>query len=95
MRRLGIVIIVIGMVFLLSGVAATAWAAGKASAMSDEDRALDPESYDFYCSAQNCSLGSVIIGLFIVATGVLIGRRTATISREGIGREPNEGGLES
>lgn len=82
MRRLGLVIIVIGTMFLLSGIAAISWAASQANAMSEEDKALDPEQYDFYCSAQSCSLGSVIIGLIIVAIGVLIGGRTVTIAEE-------------
>lgn len=74
MRRLGIALIVVGMVFLLSGIAAVAWAAGQASAMNQEDRALDPEQYDFYVSAQGCSLGCAVIGLIVVALGALIGR---------------------
>jgi uncharacterized membrane protein len=95
MRRLGSAVIVIGMVFLLSGIAATAWAASQVSAMTEEDRALNPESYDFYCSAQNCTLGSAVIGLIIITIGVLIGRRTATIAKETKGEEPNEGDSES
>lgn len=75
MRRLGLVLVALGLVFLVSGIAAVAWAAGQADAMSVEDRALDPEQYDFYVSAQSCSLGSVIIGLVIAAMGILVWRR--------------------
>jgi len=75
MRPLGIAIIVVGIVFLLSGIAATAWAASQANAMSVEDRALDPEQYDFYVSAQSCSLGSAVIGLITMVTGILVGRQ--------------------
>ncbi len=87
MRHSGIALMVVGMVFLLSGIAATAWAASQASAMSEEDRALDPEQYDFYCSAQSCSLGSAVLGLVIVATGILIGRRPALSVRKDQGKE--------
>jgi len=75
MRRLGLALIALGLVFLVSGIAAVAWAAGQADAMSEEDRALDPEQYDLYVSAQSCSLGGVIIGLVIAALGILVGRR--------------------
>jgi len=75
MRPLGIAIIVVGIVFLLSGIAATAWAASQANAMSVEDRALDPEQYDFYVSAKSCSLGSTVIGLIILVAGILVGRQ--------------------
>ncbi len=75
MRPLGIALIVVGMVFLLSGIAATAWAASQADAMSEEDRVTDPEQYDFYVSARSCSLGSAVIGLVILVIGILVGRR--------------------
>lgn len=78
MRRLGIALILVGMVFLLSGIAAVVWAASEASAMTDEDRELDPEQYDFFVSAQGCSLGCAVIGLTIVAVGVLAGRLLPT-----------------
>lgn len=74
MRRLGLALMAVGMVFLLSGIAAVAWAASQASAMSEEDRALDPGQYDFYVSAQSCSLGCAVIGLTIAALGVLVER---------------------
>jgi uncharacterized membrane protein len=76
MRRLGLAVAVVGMVFLLSGVVAVAWAADQANAMSEEDRALDPEQYDFYASAQSCSLGCVVIGLIIAAIGILVGMQS-------------------
>lgn len=82
---------IVGGIFLLSGIAATAWAASQANAMSEEDRTLDPEQYEFYCSAQSCSLGSVVIGLIIVATGILIGRRPALAARKIQGKEKKEG----
>ena len=75
MRPLGIAIIVVGVVFLLSGIAATAWAASQANAMCVEDRALDPEQYDFYVSAKSCSLGSALIGLITMVIGILVGRQ--------------------
>lgn len=75
MRRLGLALIVVGMVFLLSGIAAAVWAASQADAMSEEDRVTDPEQYDFHVSAQNCSLGSAVIGLIIMAIGILVGRQ--------------------
>jgi hypothetical protein len=83
MRRSGIVIMVVGMVFLLSGIAAVAWAANQASAMSEEDRTLDPEQYSFYCSAQSCSLGSAVIGMIIVTMGFLVGRRGKSVVKKG------------
>jgi len=76
MRRLGLALVALGLVFLVSGIAAVAWAAGQADAMSAEDRALDPEQYDFYVSAQSCSLGSVMIGLVIAVMGILVRRRS-------------------
>lgn len=91
MGRLGIVIILVGMVFLLSGIAAVAWAANQADAMSEEDRALEPEQYDFYVSAQSCSLGSAVIGLMIVAMGFLVGKRPALAVKNDQGKEV-EGG---
>ena len=78
MRRLGLALLVVGLVFLLSGIAAVVWAASQADAMTEEDRVTDPEQYDFYVSAQSCSLGSVVIGLIIVAMGFLVGRRSAS-----------------
>jgi len=91
MRRSGLVLMVVGFVFLLSGVAAVAWAASQASAMSEEDKALDPEQYDFYVSAQNCSMGSVIIGLIITVIGVIVGRRKGHAVEESQGRLRTEG----
>jgi uncharacterized membrane protein len=91
MRRLGIVIMVVGMVFLLSGIAAVAWAASQASAMSEEDRALDPEQYDFYFIAQSCSLGSAVIGMMIVTIGFLVGRRSTPAVKKGQVKEVEEG----
>lgn len=82
---------IVGGIFLLSGIAATAWAASQANAMSEEDRTLDPELYDFYCSAQSCSLGSAVIGLIIVATGILTGRQPAPAARKDQGKEAKEG----
>lgn len=75
MRRLGLALIAMGLVFLVSGIAAVVWAAGQADAMSVEDRTLDPEEYDFYVSAQSCSLGCTVIGLMIAGIGVLVWRR--------------------
>jgi uncharacterized membrane protein len=91
MRRSGIALMMVGVVFLLSGTAATAWAASQAGAMSEEDRALDPEQYDFYCSAQSCSLGSAVIGLVIVTMGILVGRRPALSVRKDQGEEEQAG----
>jgi len=91
MRRLGFALIVVGMVFLLSGIAAVAWAASQANGMSEEDRVTDPEQYDFYVSAQNCSLGSVVIGLIIVAMSFLVGRRSASAVEKDQGKEVKEG----
>ncbi len=91
MRRLGFALTVVGMVFLLSGIAAVAWTASQANAMSGEDRAIDPEQYDFYVSAQSCSLGSVIIGLLIVAMGFLLGRRPASAVKKDQGKDVKEG----
>ena len=91
MRPLGIAIMVVGVVFLLSGIAATAWAASQANAMSEEDRTLDPEQYDFYVSAQSCSLGSAVIGLIIVAMGFLVGRRSAPAVEKGQRKEVKGG----
>ncbi len=85
MRSLGIVIVLVGMVFLLSGAAAAVWAASQAGAMSEEDRAADPVQYDFYVSAQSCSLGSVVIGLMVMAMGFLVGRRPASAGKNGQG----------
>ena len=90
MRRLGLAVIAVGLVFLLSGAAAVAWASSQASAMSEDERASDPEQYDFYCSAQSCSLGSVAIGMVIVAIGVLIGIRPVHAAREHQGEVPEE-----
>ncbi|HEX7392926.1 MAG TPA: hypothetical protein VF374_08275 [Thermoplasmata archaeon] len=75
MRRLGLAVIAVGFVFLLSGIAAVAWAVTEANAMNEEDRALDPAQYDFYVSAQSCSLGCAVIGLAIIALGFLVGRK--------------------
>jgi len=75
MRRLGLAVIVAGMVFLLSGAAAVLWAVGQADAMNEEDIALDPAQYDFYVSAKSCSLGCAAIGLAIIALGFLVGRK--------------------
>lgn len=94
MRRLGFALIVVGMVFLLSGIAAVAWSASQANAMSEEDRTLDPEQYDFYVSAQSCSLGSAVIGLIIVAMGLLVGRRPTPAVEKNQRMEANEGALE-
>lgn len=79
------------MVFLLSGIAAVAWAAGQANAMSEEDKALDPVQYDFYVSAQSCSMGSAVIGLIIVAIGILIGRRHEPAGKKSQGEKCREG----
>jgi len=91
MRRLGIALIVVGMVFLLSGIAAVAWAASQANAMSAEDKALDPGQYDFYVSAQSCSMGCAVVGLIIVTLGILIGRRSAPTVEKNQGRAAKEG----
>ncbi|MEW5747707.1 MAG: hypothetical protein AB1793_02820 [Candidatus Thermoplasmatota archaeon] len=82
MRRLGIALMAVGGIFLLSGIAATAWAASHANAMSEEERAADPELYDFYTSAQGCSLGSAVIGMIIVAMGIIVGRRAGAAVEE-------------
>lgn len=84
--RWGFALIAVGMVFILSGVAAAAWAVGQADAMTEEERLQDPVQYDFYVSAEVCSLGSIVIGLVIAAIGVLgvfVGRRHATVVKEG------------
>ncbi len=91
MRRLGLALILLGMVFLLSGIAAVAWAASQTNAMTAEDRVTDPEQYDFYVSAQNCSLGSAVIGLIIVAVGVFVARRSVTAVEKDQGKEVKEG----
>ena len=91
MRRLGFASIAVGMVFLLSGIAVVAWAASQANTMSEEDRTPDLEQYDFYVSAQSCSMGSVIIGLIIVAMGFLVGRRSASAVKKDQGKEVKEG----
>jgi len=91
MRRLGIALMVVGMVFLLSGIAAVAWAASQASAMSEEDRIMEPELYSFYCSAQSCSMGSAVIGMMIVIVGFLVGRRSTPAVKKGQMKEVGEG----
>lgn len=91
MRPLGIAMIVVGMVFLLSGIAATVWAVGQANAMSEEERALDPVQYDFYVSAQSCSLGSALIGLISMAIGFFVGRRPAPAVKKNHQKEVREG----
>lgn len=87
MRPLGIAMVLAGMVFLLSGVAATTWAVSQADAMSAEDRALDPEQYDFYVSAQSCCMGCAAIGLVILAVGILIGGRSGSTAKKEQGLE--------
>jgi hypothetical protein len=94
MRRLGLSLIVVGLVFLLSGIAAVTWAASQANAMSADDRVLDPDQYDFYVSAQSCSLGCALIGMIILAIGFLAARWNARPADKDQGREAEGGGLE-
>lgn len=91
MRRLGIALIAAGSVFLLSGIVAVAWATSRADAMSEEQKALDPGQYDFYVSAQSCSLGSVILGLVIIVIGFLAWRQSATAAKRGQAMEVKVG----
>lgn len=91
MRPLGIALIMVGMVFLLSGVAAAAWARGQANAMSEEDRAADPVQHDFFVTAQNCSLGGAVIGLIVVAIGFLVALRSGSAVKKDKGKEVKEG----
>ena len=91
MRRLGLVLIIVGMVFLLSGIVAAAWAANQANGMDAEDRALDPDQYDFYVSAQYCSMGSAVIGLILFVIGYFVGRAPAPASKEGQAKEDKKG----
>jgi len=43
MRHLGLALLFVGIVFLLCGIAAVAWAAIQANAMSEEDRVTSPQ----------------------------------------------------